>query len=456
MQRPHSHEAVFLLLGFLVSGERMNYRKYLKFVIPSVLSMALAGVYSIVDGFFVGHSVGDLGLSTINIAYPVEAFVQALGTGIGMGGAVHYMIFHASKNEKQARSHVECMSWMLLLTSVLSTVLLTIFMRPLLSLLGARGDMIPMGESYLRVIVFGSVLQIFGTGLVPMIRNYGGAGFAMGAMLSGFGTNIFLDYLMVWVLDWGVFGAGLATILGEGVTAAAGFYYLIKHRSPLFGIPECRVLPAVGRILTTGIAPFGLTFSPILSLIIMNRISMLYGGESAVAVYACVAYATAIVYLVLQGVGDGSQPLISKAFGSGDGKTMRRLKEKAYTTAGILAALCILAFLLIRNDIGYMFGSSAAVNRMASAVTPIFCIGFLFVAIVRVTSAVFYATSENIKSYLLVYAEPVFLLILALFLPRLAGLSGVWWSYCGAQVFSGAVSVLLVILERSGKAGDAR
>ena len=59
----------------------MNYKKYLQFVIPSVLSMALAGVYSIVDGFFVGHSVGDLGLSTINVAYPVEAFVQALGKG---------------------------------------------------------------------------------------------------------------------------------------------------------------------------------------------------------------------------------------------------------------------------------------------------------------------------------------------------------------------------------------
>lgn len=426
----------------------MNYRKYLQFVVPSVLSMALAGVYSIVDGFFVGHSVGDIGLSTINVAYPVEAFVQALGTGIGMGGAVHYMIFHASGDEEEAETHIKCMSWLLLLVSAAATVLLLACMGPLLSLLGARGAMVPMGKSYLRVIIGGAVLQIFGTGVVPMIRNYGGAAYAMGAMLSGFGTNIVLDYLMVWVLDWGVFGAGLATILGEGVTAAAGLIYLLRRKSPLFRIPHRQTAEAVRRILGTGVAPFGLTFSPILSLIIMNRISMIYGGASAVAVYACVAYATAIVYLVLQGVGDGSQPLISKAYGEDNHGFMRRLKEQSYATAGILAVLCILVFMGIRSDIGYMFGSSASVNREASEITPIFCIGFLFVAFVRVTSAVFYATSENLKSYLLVYAEPVFLLILALFVPKLAGLNGVWWSYCGAQILSGIAAALLILLDQ--------
>jgi Na+-driven multidrug efflux pump len=426
----------------------MNYKKYLQFVIPSVLSMALAGVYSIVDGFFVGHSVGDLGLSTINVAYPVEAFVQALGTGIGMGGAVHYMIFHASGDEEEAGIHIKCMSWLLLFTSLAATVLLLVWVTPLLSLLGARGDMIPMGKTYLQVIIGGSILQIFGTGVVPMIRNYGGAGYAMGAMLSGFGTNIVLDYLMVWVLDWGVFGAGLATILGEGVTAVAGLLYLFRKKSPLFRIPHRQVAASVRRILGTGIAPFGLTFSPILSLIVMNRISMIYGGESAVAVYACVAYATSIVYLVLQGVGDGSQPLISRAYGSDNRSSMRSLKKQSYATAGILALLSILVFMLIRSDIGRMFGASASVNQTASEITPIFCIGFLFVAFVRVTSSVFYATSENMKSYLLVYAEPVFLLILSLFVPQLAGLSGVWWSYCGAQILSGAAAALLLLLER--------
>ncbi len=430
----------------------MNYKKYLQFVIPSVLSMALAGVYSIVDGFFVGNSVGDLGLSTINVAYPAECFVQALGTGIGMGGAVHYMIAHASKNDDRANNYVKCMSWMLLIASIASTVLMLLLIDPLLHFLGARGAMIPMGETYLRVVLLGAVLQLFGTGVVPMIRNYGGAAYAMRAMLAGFGTNIFLDYLMVWVFEWGVFGAGLATILGEGVTAAAGLYYLFKHKAPLFQVPHGPVLSGALRIIGTGIAPFGLTFSPILSLVIMNRISMTYGGESAVAVYACVAYATSIVYLVLQGVGDGSQPLISRAYGAEDRVTMRSLKTETYSTAGVLAVICIAAFMLLRNDIGRMFGSSAAVNTMASEVTPIFCIGFLFVAFVRVTSSAFYATNRNFQSYLLVYAEPILLLILSLFVPARMGLDGVWWSYCAAQVLSGAAAAVMVLIERRRRA----
>ena len=75
-------------------------RTFFQYVIPSVLSFALSGVYTIVDGFFVGNSIGDLGLSAVNIAYPIVAVIQALGTGIGMGGAIYYSIYKAEKKEE--------------------------------------------------------------------------------------------------------------------------------------------------------------------------------------------------------------------------------------------------------------------------------------------------------------------------------------------------------------------
>ena len=80
-----------------------DIKTFLQFVIPSVLSFALSGVYTIVDGFFIGNSIGDLGLSAVNIAYPIVAVIQALGTGIGMGGAIYYSICKAEKKEEQAR-----------------------------------------------------------------------------------------------------------------------------------------------------------------------------------------------------------------------------------------------------------------------------------------------------------------------------------------------------------------
>ena len=83
-----------------------NKRTFFQYVIPSVLSFALSGVYAIVDGFFVGNSIGDAGLSAINIAYPITAVLQSVGTGIGMGGSVKYSILKAAGNEKKAREFV--------------------------------------------------------------------------------------------------------------------------------------------------------------------------------------------------------------------------------------------------------------------------------------------------------------------------------------------------------------
>ena len=71
------------------------YKEFFKYVLPSMLAFALNGLYGIVDGFFLGNEMGDAALAAINIAYPITAFMQAVGTGIGMGGAVQYTILKA-------------------------------------------------------------------------------------------------------------------------------------------------------------------------------------------------------------------------------------------------------------------------------------------------------------------------------------------------------------------------
>lgn len=97
-------------------------RAFFQFVIPSVLSFALSGVYAIVDGFFIGNSIGDIGISAINMAYPIVAVIQSLGTGIGMGGAIYYSINRAEKKESQAREFTAGALWVLMIASVLLTI----------------------------------------------------------------------------------------------------------------------------------------------------------------------------------------------------------------------------------------------------------------------------------------------------------------------------------------------
>ena len=116
----------------MTAMEKTNDIKvFFQYVIPSVLSFALSGVYTIVDGYFVGNSMGDIGLSAVNIAYPIVAVIQALGTGIGMGGAIYYSINKAEKNEKRAREFTAGALWVLIVSSIILTVTVFFLNSPL-------------------------------------------------------------------------------------------------------------------------------------------------------------------------------------------------------------------------------------------------------------------------------------------------------------------------------------
>ncbi|MGN0646260.1 MAG: iron-containing alcohol dehydrogenase [Mogibacterium kristiansenii] len=205
-----------------------NRRTFFYYVIPSVLSFALSGIYAIVDGFFVGNSIGDAGLSAINIAYPITAVLVATGTGIGMGGAVKYSILNAGGHEERARDYAAEAIWMMLLFSVLLAGSFYVLSERLLSALGAYGELLVLGKEYTTVIILGTVLQVFGTGMVPFMRNYGGAMWAMIAMMCGFATNVILDYILVWVLNRGMTGAAFADYGSHIIHGAANAMYLPK------------------------------------------------------------------------------------------------------------------------------------------------------------------------------------------------------------------------------------
>lgn len=415
--------------------------EFFSYVIPSVLAFALSGVYAIVDGFFIGNSVGDVGLAAINIAYPVTALLQALGTGIGMGGAVQYSIHRGKSQNGNPQDYFNTTILLLFSVCLLTMVLLTLTIHPLLSAFGARGELLSMGQEYLRIIVLGAVFQIFSTGFVPLIRNMGSSIVAMYAMIGGFLTNILFDYLLVWVFPYGLAGAAAATIIGQGVTMAVCVCYFIKVRTG-FSLPGLSVVrTAAINILGIAISPFGLTFSPNIILILMNKFAMIYGGEDAVACYAAIAYITMIIVLLLQGVGDGCQPLISRFYGQKAFAEVRETKRLAYVTAGLIAIICMILLFAVRYDAAALFGASNTVQREVAGILPYFIAGFLFLAFVRVTTSGFYATEKNNFAYILVYAEPVMLFLLLLIVPRFWGITGIWACAPLSQIITAVIAL---------------
>ena len=411
-----------------------RFKPFAACVFPAVFAFALSGIYAIVDGFFVGRSIGDTGLSAINIAYPVSALIQAAGTGTGMGGAVMYSVRLAEKRDSEAENFMKGVFFYLALTGILLTVILFPLTDPLLSLMGADGELMKPGREYLSVIVLGSVFQVFGTGVVPLIRNQGKSVQAMYCMIGGFVTNIFLDYLFVWVLRLGMAGAAWASVAGQAVTMAGGLLCMRGQKIPV-GIPR-QALSVFFSIWRIGLAPFGITMCPMISLLLMNRASLQYGGSEGVACYACIAYVITIMYLILQGVGDGSQPLMSRFYGEDNKKEVRITRTMAYAAAAVMGVALAVLLYWCRNGIGVLFGASETVSLAVGTDLYIFLAAVPFLAFLRVTTAGFYATEQTRFSYMIVYGEPIFLALLLPVLPAWMGLKGVWWSQTGAQILT--------------------
>lgn len=421
-----------------------DVKTFLKYVIPSVLSFALSGIYTIVDGFFVGNSIGDLGLSAVNIAYPIVAVIQALGTGIGMGGAIYYSINKAEKKEAEAKLYTAGALWLLIISSIILTCTIFFLNSPLLSLLGASGQLLSLGEEYIAVIAAGAALQVIGTGLVPFIRNHGGSFYAMISMIAGFVTNIILDYVFVWKLEQGVSGAAWATIIGQGVTMLIALVYLLRKKQFTLCIPFSKMGTVSASVIKIGIAPFGLAMSPNISLIIINRFSVSYGGEPAIATYACIAYVICIIYLILQGVGDGSQPLISQCYGEKNWTDLKFIRKLAYGFAFLLSVIGCVIMYVTRGSLGVLFGASGEVNMEIVKIMPVFLVSVPFVAVLRITTASFYATEKSTFSYILTFIEPLFMLVLMLILPPLfGGQIMIWWSTVWARILSAILALVL-------------
>ena len=142
-------------------------KKFFSYVIPSILAFALSGVYTIVDGFFIGQSLGDTGLTAITLGYPISALVGAIGTGLGLSGAIRFTILSAQRETQKRQECFAGTTLLMLVVAGLLTAILFAFAEPILYLLGARGNMLTLCTAYARVIALGAVFQLLATGFVP-------------------------------------------------------------------------------------------------------------------------------------------------------------------------------------------------------------------------------------------------------------------------------------------------
>lgn len=415
--------------------------KLSKYIIPSVISMVIVGTNTNIDGLFIGNIMGDDGLAAINIVWPIVALVAAIGTGIGVGGSVVFNAMRGS-GEHESAENAKNTTMLLLVTAGIAVTLALVFLyMPLLRIMGAEGNVLVLAGEYAVVISMGAAAQIFGAGIVVILRNDYKTYSSMVYSLVGVGLHIIMDLTLVG--PYGMRGVAAATVLSQLVVAAGGFVSVRKEKSAR---PDMRL---VADIIKNSAAPFGINFVPSLVLMFTNYAALYVGGGTAVAAYAVMSYAVYTFDYIFQGVCDGIQPIISHCTGAGD----TAQKKRAMRTAALilLAAAAIFAALtpVLIQIMPRMFNVSEDANEMMRSGFVIYALSYPFKATVKYVCSYYYASGNTKLSNILVYLDPLCITpVLLVIFSFCIGVNGVWAAMPVSQLLLTAIGITVFAKER--------
>lgn len=427
-----------------IDKKRIN-RQFMHYVIPSMIAMLFSGFYSIVDGLFVGNSIGNVGLAAINLVYPIQVVLNATATGVGIGGSVLVSIYRGEVKERDME-HSAMQTIILLL--IFGAILPVFFLGTkgiILNFLGAEGAIYKGADDYITTILIGGMLPVLGNGLNPIVRNQGKPIVATQNMVAGLVTNIVLDYVFIYKMNLGMFGAALATITAQGVVATMNVIYVVKLNHKNFKMDY--ILPNIAkikRIMKIAISPFGQTIVPSIIIILTNWKCIEYGGDGAVAIYSVISYVLACAQLLIQGIGDGVQPLFSYYFGANKERELHYVYNKAFFLCSIFSVFLMVMTMVFSVQLAKYFNISPELMNETALALKTTAFAYAFFGVTRVTSAYFYATNHTKFSNLLIYIEPIVIAPAMLWIfTELFGLSGVWMAYPAIQVILSSISLVL-------------
>ena len=410
----------------------MNTKKLkkdlIKYIIPSMLAMMLSGFYSIIDGLFIGNFTGNDALGAINMVWPLQCILSSMAIGLGIGSAVLMSMYNGEGREKEADNVWGMGVLMLVSIGIIVPIIMLSFLSPLLDFLGADGHLNALCRQYIVIILSGGIFISLSNGLNPLIRNRGNTIGATAIMSSGLVTNIVLDYFLVYKYPMGLFGAGLATMIAQAVVACLSVIYLFKSNRHLFSKSNFVLRKSeVKKICKIGISPFGQNLVPSLTILFTNWKCIQYGGNAAVNIFSVVIYILTAIQLLLQGIGDGVQPLFSFYYGAKKEKELHWIYRHAFALSIIVSVTSTFLTVRFAGVLSDTFGVVPEIRDMCITAITIVAFSYTTLGISRLTCSFFYATGKSLVSTILVYIEPCLLLpVLLSIMGALKGINGVW------------------------------
>ena len=425
----------------------------LKYAMPGIIAMTAMSLYNMVDSIFIGHGVGAMALSGLTVAKPFMDICAAFGTLVGVGASSLVAI---KLGEKDYRSANDVLANVVILNVLLGGLIMVVglfWLDPILYAFGASETTIVYAREYMEIILLGNILTHIYYGLNSMLRSIGHPRISMYATILAVALNVILDPIFIFVLDMGVRGAALATIISQLVSVIIELIFFLNPKEIIYfhrGIWRLK-RDITMRALGIGLAPFLMHMAACFVVIVLNNQLKRYGGDMAIATFGMTNRFMFFFAMIVMGIQQGMQPIVGYNYGA---KLYSRM-TRAFKLA-VYCATCVMGTLFLFGEIfpeGFIRLFTHDEALIAQSITParimlcvMFMIGFPMVSGNFYTSigmsgkAIFLSLSRQV-----LYLIPMILLLPHLF--EALGFSpimGVWWALPISDALSSFTAAILI------------
>lgn len=419
----------------------------LKSALPAMAAMLMVLIYNLADTFFVGQTHDAYQVAAVSLAMPVFLMFMAVGTVFGMGGTSVISRALGQGRTDYAKKVCSFCMWGCVVVGVIMAALFLIFMKPILTMVGASEGTWAYAKSYLTIVSFGGPFVLISNAFSNIVRAEGKSAEAMMGQLLGNLLNVILDPIMILLLGWNITGAAIATLIGNIVGACYYILYFVRGKSSLsVNVKELSQPEKVcGPVCAIGIpAALGSVLMSVAQIIINSQLAKY--GDMAVAGMGVAMKVVTITGMVCMGLGQGVQPLLGYCVGA---KLWERFKQAfrfsmlfALSLGAVMTVICY----LFTNQIVSAFLSdpsaySYAVEFSRILLTTSFLFGVFYVLIntLQAMGAATPALIINLSRQGIIFIPALFILQAAV------GINGLIWAQPVADLLSIGLATILYI-----------
>ena len=441
-------------LGYAPLGGLMR-----KFAIPSIISLLVTAAYNMTDQIFIGHVVGMLGNAATNVAFPVTTLLMAFAQLIGVGTAANFNINLGAKRPEEAKKFIGTGLTMMSVAGLLFMAVVLLFKTPILLICGATETVLPLAQDYLGIAAIGIPFLLFTSAASMIIRADGSPSYSMTCMVSGAVLNVFLDWLFLFALDWGIQGAALATIVSQMFSFLRCIRYFPKFktfpiRKDMLGLKWAYV----GKIAKLGTSNFiNHTIMMMVNIVLNNSLTYygalsIYGKDIPLAVSGVAAKLNSIMISFVVGLAQGCQPILGFNMGAKNYDRVKATYKKAVKTGLCFSAAAFLLFQFFPREVISIFGVG---NELYFQFAEKYLRVYLFMVFLfglQPITVNYFTSIGNVKQGIILSAsrQGFILIPMLLLLPLQFGLNGVLLAGPISDALAALLSITMVAINFRG------